>query len=154
MRKVVINSCFGGFSLSPLAEKMYFEKKNPGKTVYFYKRHYMGSDQKFTRLDEKNPRGHFIDLMSEDFGPEFMITKEDRDNKTEFYKKFSDAFIYFDYDVRHDPDLIEVVELLGPEADGECSSLQIIDIGDKLYRIEEYDGKETLITPDDEYDWL
>ena len=154
-RKVVINTCFGGFGLSPLAEKLYYEKKNPGKTIYFYKQSYDSdfSTANYKRINEKNPRGPFIILLSEDFGPEFTITEKDRDQKTEFYERFDKAYVYLDDYVRHDPDLIEIVECLGSDANGNCVDLKIIDIGDKLYRIEEYDGNESLITPGDDI-WL
>ena len=155
-RKVVINQCYGGFGLSPLAEKMYYKKKNPGKTIYFYKKSFEDdyTTTIYTRLDVENP-GNDIDVctLCEDLGPEFKITKEDRDNDTEFYKKFSDAFVWNDEYTRHDPDLIEIVETLGPDADGKCADLKVIDIGEKLYRIEEYDGYESLITPGDDV-WL
>ena len=48
---------------------------------------------------------------------------------------------------RHDPILISVVEMLGKEADGTCSELEIIEIPDGLsYDIREYDGYESLYT--------
>lgn len=49
---------------------------------------------------------------------------------------------------RHDPDLIKVVELLGKEASGHCSDLKIKVITGSLYKIEEYDGLETVTTPE------
>lgn len=36
MKKVVINTCFGGFNLSPFALKQYFELTNPDKNFYTY----------------------------------------------------------------------------------------------------------------------
>ena len=54
-----------------------------------------------------------------------------------------------DYDIkRHDPRLVQVVENLGIAANGECADLQIMDIHDECrYHIEEYDGLETVTTP-------
>lgn len=48
------------------------------------------------------------------------------------------------YDIeRDDPILIEIVEKLGKEADGECAKLKIVDIPDDVkWQIEEYDGTE------------
>lgn len=54
---------------------------------------------------------------------------------------------------RHDPILIQVVEELGEKASGSCAKLRIQTVS-SLYRIEEYDGHETVYTPDDLHDWV
>ena len=55
---------------------------------------------------------------------------------------------------RHDPLLVQLVEELGKEASQSLySNLQITEIDGDIYRIEEYDGKETVVTPENE-DWL
>lgn len=49
---------------------------------------------------------------------------------------------------RHDPDLVYVVETLGSEAaSGKYADLQI-EVVEDLYWIDEYDGAETVWTPD------
>ena len=54
---------------------------------------------------------------------------------------------------RHDPFLIQVIEELGDEANGNCADLAITDVPSSMrYRIDEYDGNETVATPDD-YNW-
>lgn len=50
---------------------------------------------------------------------------------------------------RHDPDLVAVVETLGKEVNGTFSSLAIEEIDEDEYIIEEYDGKETVVIPED-----
>ena len=51
---------------------------------------------------------------------------------------------------RHDPILIQVIETLGPEkASGRFADLQIAQVTHK-YRIDEYDGNESVITPEDD----
>ncbi len=54
------------------------------------------------------------------------------------------------YVTRHDPVLIQVIEELGQEANGTYAYLQIKELpaGTK-YRIDEYDGAETVLTPED-----
>lgn len=54
---------------------------------------------------------------------------------------------------RADPVLVQVVEELGQEASGQFAELRITEIptGTK-YRIDEYDGKECVMTIDD-YNW-
>jgi|10_taG_2_1085330.scaffolds.fasta_scaffold10240_2 hypothetical protein len=55
------------------------------------------------------------------------------------------------YDVpRHDPRLVQVVQNLGfHRASGSTACLYVETIPGNRYRIEEYDGRETLHTPED-----
>ena len=53
---------------------------------------------------------------------------------------------------RHDPTLVQVVEELGKKANGIHAMLKIAEVSGP-YRIEEYDGSESVIEPDD-YDWI
>jgi len=54
---------------------------------------------------------------------------------------------------RSDPFLVQVVEELGEEANDKTSRLQIEELpAGTLYRIDEYDGMESVMTQDD-YDW-
>jgi hypothetical protein len=52
---------------------------------------------------------------------------------------------------RHHPILIQVVEELGKKANGVDANLEIVEV-ESLYRIEEYDGSESVVTPDGS-DW-
>lgn len=55
--------------------------------------------------------------------------------------------------VRHDPILVRVVEELGDAANGQCAALCIKDIpSGTQYRIDEYDGYESVATHDS-YEW-
>ena len=54
---------------------------------------------------------------------------------------------------RHDHALVKVVETLGAKADGYLASLRIKEIKGNKYRIEEYDGIESVIEPDD-IEWV
>lgn len=53
---------------------------------------------------------------------------------------------------RHNPLLVQVVEELGAEASAWASKLCIKEVSGP-YRIEEYDGAETVYEPDD-YIWI
>jgi hypothetical protein len=55
---------------------------------------------------------------------------------------------------RHDADLVAVVEALGCEtASGDFAALAIWELPDGArYRIDEYDGSESVMTPGD-YEW-
>ena len=54
--------------------------------------------------------------------------------------------------VRHDPILVQAVEELGYKADGNSACLKIAEVSGP-YRIEEYDGAETVYEPGD-YAWI
>jgi len=49
---------------------------------------------------------------------------------------------------RHNPHLVKVVEELGDLASDSFSNLKIDEITSPIYRIDEYDGAESVITPD------
>jgi hypothetical protein len=56
---------------------------------------------------------------------------------------------------RHDADLVSVVELLGFDAaSGDHAELAICNLPDGArYRIDEYDGSERVMQPED-YEWI
>ena len=54
---------------------------------------------------------------------------------------------------RHDPRLVEVVEKLGKLANTWASNLEVVEIPGNRYRIEEYDGSESIYWPEDVYMW-
>jgi hypothetical protein len=85
--KVVVNNCFGGFSLSRTAMQLYAAKTGVAD----------------------DPRQNSRDIP------------------------------------RHDPALVEVVEELGPVANGLFAQLAIVEIPDGIeYIIDDYDGMETV----------
>ena len=52
---------------------------------------------------------------------------------------------------RHDPDLVRCVETLGSLASGgELAHLEIAELKGNRYRIDDYDGAETVCEPGDE----
>ena len=136
MKKIVINNCFGGFSLSPIGEREYLKLK--GKQAHFYKQtKYSFKDganlyEKFEpSVDE---REMFCHTLTKDMGKSFSeFPKED-----EVY--FSGREIE-----RDDTDLIKVVETLGDKANGACAELKIVEIPDDAdWEISEYDGNEHI----------
>ena len=77
---------------------------------------------------------------------DFSSASQERiDNVTKFY--VMDAVRSFLK--RHDPDLVAVVEALCKEASGTFSELAIAEIDEDKYFIDEYDGRETVVTPAD-----
>ena len=54
---------------------------------------------------------------------------------------------------RHDKRLVDVVEVLGDKASGFCAKLAIAEIDSPMYRIDEYDGFESVETTET-YNWV
>ena len=121
--KIVYNSCYGGYSLSD-------------KAIDWLSEH--GSERTKNFIAQKRIEAKEI----EDFT---SASQERIYNVTKFY--VMDAVRSFLK--RHDPDLVAVVEALGKEVNGTFSELDIEEIDEDKYFIEEYDGRETVVTPDD-----
>ena len=62
---------------------------------------------------------------------------------------YSYCYVGPNYPLRHDPDLIRVIEQLGEQANGACARIQIRQINGVRYIIEGYDGIETVLEPKD-----
>jgi hypothetical protein len=52
---------------------------------------------------------------------------------------------------RHESLLVQVVEELKDEANGDCAKLKIKELSCLLYKIEDFDGKENVIEGGDEW---
>lgn len=145
--KIVINRCYGGFSLSPLAVQEI--AKAQGRECYFFvthakdiMKHVPASLEEasktfmFSAFDIPNPDEA---LRTDNF---YELTLEERKASNEKYASHS----LKDSDIdRTDPTLLEVVERLGKAANGRCADLEIIEIPDGVqWEIDEYDGMETV----------
>ena len=72
------------------------------------------------------------------------------------YKEISGKEVpwdYWDAIPRHDPALIQTIEELGEDANRYDNSIVIEEIPGNRYRIEEYDGIETIHCPEEE-NWI
>jgi hypothetical protein len=117
--KVVINSCYGGFSLSPLAISEIVKRK--------------GRDVRFFKFRDTTP------LTLEQVNNEDYYTAHYADNLECMNLSFGS-----DSD-RSDPDVVAVVEKLGKAANGNCAKLGIVEIPDDIeYEIHDYDGMESI----------
>lgn len=123
--KVIINKCFGGFTLSDKAVFRYAELKG----IKLFK-----SSTSFAGFSA------FYLVPEEEFNITHAKDKVDR-NYTE-----SNKLMFRDRDIdRDDPLLAQVVIELGEEASGRCSKLKVVEIPDGIcWEIEEYDGMESI----------
>ncbi len=138
--KVVYNSRHGGFSLSTEGIAAYAARK--GITLYLEDSHYgltvywtVPADQRSGIL--RDDEWHTADMDA-------------RRKSNELYARMTldDRSIS-----RSDPELVAVVEAMGDAASGTHASLRIAEVETgKRWRIDEYDGAETVMTVDD-YEW-
>lgn len=128
--KIVINKCFGGFSLSPAATKAYYARK--GKECYFFRENYEAdrdSPERWTAVTD-------------------VPTREDSMHVQAFSKPEVDwsggHWLSSRPDDRADPDLVAVVEELGEEAaSGSLAKLRIVEVPDGVdWELDEYNGIE------------
>jgi hypothetical protein len=132
--KVVINSCYGGFSLSQEGVMRYAEIK--GITLY------PEVDPKWKSMKLVTywtcpPEERTGILPDEKF---YEASMEERQASNNAYGSLT----LNDRDIaRDDPVLVQVVEEMGADANGRCADLRVVEIPDDVeWEIEEYDGKE------------
>lgn len=138
MPKIVINRCYGGFSISEAAVLAYAARK--GLTLYpevdngaFH----ITSYWTIPETDER--RAAYVGGGK----PFYALTSEQRIANNKVYR---DHTIGIRDIPRDDPDLVAVVEELGDAADGSCASLQVVEIPDGVeWEIEEHDGMEHAV---------
>lgn len=132
MKKVVINDCFGGFSLSNAGISKYAELS--GIKLYPYKGKYKEDHIKITHEEAAKETGLFNKglWLKNDLGDK--VTHDELNNAEWFWCREIK---------REDVNLVKTVELLKEKADGYCAKLKVVEIPDDVqYYIHEYDGSE------------
>ena len=139
--KIVINICYGGFSVSDAALRRYAERK--GLTLY------PETENEFTTYWIVPPDQRTGILSDEDF---WKASSEEHMASNAAFAAATLSNGLRDID-RTDPDLVAVVEELGGAANGAFAKLKIEDIpAGSCYRIREYDGFESIEFPH-ELEW-
>jgi zona occludens toxin (predicted ATPase) len=138
MTKVVYNACYGGFGLSKEAIQRYWDIK--GQQVWI----------------EDIEWGFKVWLVPPKERLKPQTTQEifamSKDERVSYSKAYSAQSWYHCDVVRHDPALVQVVQELKDKANAEYANLAIKEV-DGPYRIDEYDGYESVKTSDG-YDWI
>ena len=146
--KIVVNKCFGGFSLSAMAVKRIAELQ--GKPAYFFKREYEGLKPSYIPVDiEDCKKTVFFSAFTVPNPNEYLTNKDwhemTKEEKDEQGKKYDEIYLSDRPENRTDKFLLRVVKELGKEANGACADLKIIKIPDDVdWEIDEYDGMETV----------
>jgi hypothetical protein len=137
MAKIVYNACYGVFGLSHEAVLRYAELK--GITLYHntesrvFTHYYLCPPEEFKRLQDEDHSNPIRQGRYERSNAMYFSPSEDIE--------------------RNDPALVQVVEELGDKANTKYSKLRIAEVpAGTLYRIDEYDGQESVETKDT-YDW-
>lgn len=147
---VVINKCFGGFSLSNLAIKALCERKRI--PCHFFTRE--GFDGPWTRISDDeafNSRSVFGPSAFRCEDPSGIPNQGNWHNmsmeeRAESNRIYSEVMVPYGRDLkREDVDLVAVVQTLGEKANGVCAKLDVVKIPDDVnWEIDEYDGNETI----------
>jgi len=139
--KIVYSPCYGGFSVSEAGIKRYAELKGINLFVEHGK---CGLNTYWT-----TPKDQIEGLLSEDKW--YEATQEERVKSNQLHDLHTMCNRKF---VRHDPILVQVVEELGDKASGDCAKLTVFETDSRMYRIDEYDGYESVATSYADDDWV
>ena len=140
--KVVYNSDFGGFSLSGKAIRYFMELK--GKAIFAYREGKGNTYQKIENPTDDDLDAWDVATFDKDFGKSFNNYGSEHDDH------YVSGYISTEGDYpRHDPELVKTVEDLGSEANGSHAHLRIKELRGNRYIIDEYDGYERVVEPDD-----
>jgi hypothetical protein len=132
--KIVISKTYGGFGLSEVAIRRYFEIK--GQKVW------LEPETLYTQVWLVPPEERVKELPGEWCDHPLSVRQE--------HNRLYDEQVWCARNLdRTDPILVQVVEELGQVAAGRHANLVIEELSKgTLYRIEEYDGYESIETAD------
>jgi hypothetical protein len=134
--KVVINSCFGGFGLSPAATLELWKRGGPvcATPVDEYYSDPRDADSPFGKVPSLQMWRQY--LAQPNGRDRIFLTVFSPDESLVLYAKEDD-------EQRSNPVLVQLVEEMGIKASGSCAELKVVEIPDGVeFEIAEYDGLE------------
>jgi hypothetical protein len=147
--EIVVNKCFGGFSLSALGVKRLAELN--GKKCYLFTTEF--KDNKSFHIPttiEECDNSLFFSAYTVPNPDEYTAASKEWHKMTdaekdEHNRKYDEISLSVRPEKRTDKLLIQVVKELGSKANGSCAKLEIIEIPDDVnWQIDEYDGLESV----------
>jgi hypothetical protein len=130
--KVVINNCFGGFSLSEVAVMRLVDEQFPLESWPW------DPNEKFNVSIGRATQAHDLGNGWVRYGDSSMFSSLVK-NGMVYSSHLSDDKL------RADPRLVRLVEEMGDDACGPCADLKVVVIPEGVdYVIEEYNGSETV----------
>lgn len=145
-KEVLINSCYGGYSLSAKAMARLAELN--GKTAYFF-RISLSAQNKYEPISQAEAQEDcFFSAFSIPNPAEFLVGKKpwlemDAKERTAFNAKYRDISLSSRPEPRDCKNLIQVIKELGEEANGAHANLKIVEIPANVdWQIAEYGGFE------------
>lgn len=142
--KVVINRCYGGFSLSTKAVEMVMNKKGLDCFRYVQTK-YNNKDgvDEFTRYNRFEAEEYMNQELSLD--KLLLVYHYARDLGEKVEELVDEGFWCEKYLERDDADLVAVAEELGEKANGKTAKLKVVEIDDDMkWCIESCKGVETI----------
>jgi hypothetical protein len=149
--KIVINRCYGGFSLSPMAVARIAELR--GKTAYFYARRWLNpglAPYALTTVGDAATAYGWTAMDIPDAVERGLFDDSGWNEMTMEQRRAHNAR-YEEHDIearprdRTDPALVQAVEELGDAANGDYAKLNVVEIPDGVdYEISEYNGVERV----------
>lgn len=145
--KIVINNCFGGFSLSPLGLKRWAELN--GLECHFYKG---GISDQYEKIEEPDNNFFWTAATTSDVAVlnkyKAVTDKWHQMNeveKDEHNRTYDNLYLSSRNIERTDRSLIRTIEELGEIANGRCANLKVVEIPDDVdWELQEYDGNEWI----------
>jgi hypothetical protein len=140
--KVVINACFGGFSLSPEATLKLYERGVTGIATHIDE--YWPPESR--RRESGSRLGYENNLAEWRLYRDFPESRKGRNMFLTVFSPDEKYVLNAGRDVKRDhPELVRIVEEMGEAANGGCAALRVVEIPDGVdYVIEEYDGNEHI----------
>ena len=136
MTKVAVNRCYGGFDVSAEAQVAILKRK--GLECFFYEQTKYDFQDGKNEYVRRTPKEIMVGILT------FTFTKDFGPVLSEWPGKDGDDSYFYCRDLpRDDPDLIAVIEELGPAASGRYGKIEVVEIPDGIkWVIDEYDGME------------
>ena len=125
MAEVVVSRCFGGFGLSPTAQRWLYANHDAHQKIESREKHFSNTRERDSSRAEQDRHISFCELAT--LGDDILLDEHD------------------DSANRACPLLVKAVKTLGAEVNGRYAKLEVVTIPDGIkWVIDDYDGSESV----------